>query len=204
MVRNVDGNETTYMIIKDQLGSILQLVDQNGNVAQDIEYDEFGNMTLNTNPNFQPLGFASGLYDPDTKLTRFGARDYDPVIGRWLQRDPIKFDGGTTNLYDYCKNDPVNCIDPEGTFPKNAEEAYSCLNGFYRNQIQVLLTAITNNEAEIARYRRQQESDSRSCTNNDPRTASGQIAQLTRVNEAFRKTIQEYIEICSGFPEGDP
>ena len=47
----------------------------------------------NTNPEFQPLGFASGLYDPDTKLTRFGARDYDPVVGRWLQRDPIKFEG---------------------------------------------------------------------------------------------------------------
>jgi RHS repeat-associated protein len=34
---------------------------------------------------------ASGLYDPDTKLTRFGVRDYDPVVGRWLQRDPIRF-----------------------------------------------------------------------------------------------------------------
>lgn len=52
--------------------------------------------------------------DPDTKLTRYGARDYDPVIGRWLQRDPIKFQGGTTNLYEYCGNDSVNCIDPSG------------------------------------------------------------------------------------------
>jgi uncharacterized protein RhaS with RHS repeats len=43
------------------------------------------------------------------------ARDYDPVIGRWLQRDPIKFEGGTTNLYEYCGNDSVNCIDPTGT-----------------------------------------------------------------------------------------
>ena len=121
IVRNVEGgNETIYFIIKDQLGSILQLVDQNGNIAQDIEYDEFGNMLVNSNPEFQPLGFAGGLYDPDTKLTRFGARDYDPMIGRWLQRDPIKFESGTTNLYEYVNNDPVNNIDPTGLlqFPK--------------------------------------------------------------------------------------
>jgi RHS repeat-associated protein len=78
------------------------------------EITELRNITLNTNPNFQPLGFASGLYDFDTKLYRFGARDYDPVIGRWLQRDPIKFDGGTTNLYEYCGNDSVNCVDSSG------------------------------------------------------------------------------------------
>jgi hypothetical protein len=46
-----------------------------------------------------------------------GARDYDPVVGRWLQRDPIKFQGGTTNLYEYCGNDSVNCIDPKGLAP---------------------------------------------------------------------------------------
>ena len=114
MVRNIEGNETTYMIIKDQVGSILQLVDQNGNVAQDIEYDEFGVMLVNSNPDFQPLGFASGLYDPDTKLTRFGVRDYNPNVGRWVQRDPIKFQGGTTNLYEYVGNDPVNYVDPTG------------------------------------------------------------------------------------------
>ena len=116
MNRDVAGTVTTYFIVKDQLGSILQLVDQNGNVAQDIEYDEFGNMTLNSNPNFQPLGFAAGIYDPDTKLTRFGVRDYNPNVGRWVQRDPIKFQGGDTNLYAYVGNDPVNFIDPSGEF----------------------------------------------------------------------------------------
>lgn len=44
----------------------------------------------------------------------FGTRDYDPSIGRWLQKDPIKFEGGTTNLYEYVANDPVNHVDPSG------------------------------------------------------------------------------------------
>jgi uncharacterized protein RhaS with RHS repeats len=47
---------------------------------------------------------------------RFGARDYDPEIGRWLSKDPILFAGGDTNLYGYVLNDPVNSIDPEGLY----------------------------------------------------------------------------------------
>jgi uncharacterized protein RhaS with RHS repeats len=45
---------------------------------------------------------------------RFGARDYDPEIGRWTAKDPILFDGGDTNLYGYVVNDPVNLVDPSG------------------------------------------------------------------------------------------
>ncbi len=43
-----------------------------------LDYDEFGRVLLDTNPGFQPFGFAGGHYDPDTQLVRFGARDYDP------------------------------------------------------------------------------------------------------------------------------
>jgi len=35
-----------------------------------------------TSTGFQPFGFAGGLYDRDTNLVRFGARDYDPETGR--------------------------------------------------------------------------------------------------------------------------
>ncbi len=79
-----------------------------------MDYDEWGNVTVDTNPNFQPFGFAGGLYDGETGLVRFGARDYDPEIGRWTAKDPILFEGGQANLYVYVGNDPVNRIDPEG------------------------------------------------------------------------------------------
>ncbi|MDH5679538.1 MAG: RHS repeat-associated core domain-containing protein, partial [Nitrospinota bacterium] len=46
-------------------------------------------MVSDTNPGFQPFGFAGGLYDQHTKLTRFGARDYDAHAGRWTSKDPI-------------------------------------------------------------------------------------------------------------------
>lgn len=41
----------------------------------------------------------------------------DPVAGRWTAKDPILFEGGQANLYVYVGNDPVDNIDPEGTFP---------------------------------------------------------------------------------------
>src|SRR5207253_2094760 len=79
-----------------------------------VDYVEFGNVTLDTNPGFQPFGFAGGLYDQHTGLTRFGARDYDAQIGRWTAKDPIDFLGGNTNLYGYALNDPVNISDSSG------------------------------------------------------------------------------------------
>jgi RHS repeat-associated protein len=83
-------------------------------VAQAIDYDVWGKVINDSNPGFQPFGFAGGLYDPDTKLVRFGARDYDAQTGRWTAKDPIEFDGGDTNLFGYVANDPVNSIDPLG------------------------------------------------------------------------------------------
>ena len=63
------------------------------------------------------FGFAGGLYDQDTKLTRFGYRDYDAETGKWTAKDPIRFNGGDVNLYGYVLGDPVNFVDPEGLNP---------------------------------------------------------------------------------------
>ena len=105
----------TYRIVSDELGSPRVILDaQNGEVHQELDYDEFGRVTRDTNPGFQPFGFAGGLYDPETGLVRFGARDYDASVGRWTAKDPLLFGGGDTNLYGYVHGDPVNRIDPSG------------------------------------------------------------------------------------------
>ena len=105
----------TFCIITDQLGSVRLVVNTaTGAIVQRMDYDSFGNVILDTNSGFQPFGFAGGLYDPDTGLLRFGARDYDATIGRWTTKDPIRFAGGDTNLYGYVLNDPLNFRDANG------------------------------------------------------------------------------------------
>ena len=108
----------TYRIISDHLGSPRLVVNtQDGTIAQRMDYDTWGNITSDTNPGFQPFGFAGGIYDLHTELTRFGARDYD-VTARWTSKDPIRFGGGDgdSNLYGYVLGDPVNHIDVTGKF----------------------------------------------------------------------------------------
>ncbi len=104
-----------YRLVTDQVGTVRLVVNTaTGAVAQRIDYDEFGVVLLDTSPGFQPFGFAGGLYDPDTGLVRFGARDYDAGTGRWTAKDPILFAGGASNLYEYSGNDPQNVTDPDG------------------------------------------------------------------------------------------
>ena len=112
---------TTYRIVSDHLGSVQLVINtETGDIAQRRDYSPFGDITTDTNPGFQPFGFAGGLYDADTGLVRFGARDYDPEIGRWTAKDPIGLQGGDTNLYGYVVNDPINLRDGNGLWAVRA------------------------------------------------------------------------------------
>jgi RHS repeat-associated protein len=106
----------TYRLVSDLTGSVRLVVDAStGAIAQQIDYDAFGNVTADSNPGFQPFGFGSGLYDADTGLVHFGAREYDPAAGRFISMDPSGLAGGT-NVYLYANGDPVNYVDPDGHF----------------------------------------------------------------------------------------
>ena len=105
----------TYALLSDVRGSVRRVVEvSTGAVVQELEYSPFGRVLVDTNPGFQPFGYAGGLYDVDTGLVRFGARDYDGGTGRWTAKDPIGFSGGDANLYGYVLADPVNGVDPSG------------------------------------------------------------------------------------------
>ncbi|MBK8939706.1 MAG: hypothetical protein IPM79_19315 [Polyangiaceae bacterium] len=104
----------TYRLVTDHLGSVRRVVDVgSGAVVQELDYDAWGRVLLDTSPGLQPFGFAGGLYDPATGLVRFGARDYDAETGRWTTKDPIRFGGGV-NLFVYGGGDPIRFLDPTG------------------------------------------------------------------------------------------
>lgn len=104
-----------FKLIADRLGSIKAVMRvSDGAIVFNRSFSMRGSSSTPDDPNLIPFGFAGGLNDPDTGLVRFGARDYEPSIGRWTAKDPIGFDGGDTNLYGYVGNDPINFIDTEG------------------------------------------------------------------------------------------
>ncbi|MBK7579049.1 MAG: RHS domain-containing protein [Myxococcales bacterium] len=106
----------TYRVLSDHLGSPRALVNvANGAVAWRADFDAWGNRTVQSGTaDFLPFGFAGGMLDAETGLTRFGARDYDPAVGRWVSKDPIRFRSNEFSLYAYAMNDPVNHTDRTG------------------------------------------------------------------------------------------
>lgn len=115
----------TYRVVTDHLGSPRLVVNTaDGTVAQRMEYDEWGNVTADTSPGFQPFGFAGGLRDGDTGLVRFGHRYYDASIGRFLQPEPLLQHpravvgfarrGIQLNPYSYAANNPIHFVDTTG------------------------------------------------------------------------------------------
>jgi RHS repeat-associated protein len=105
----------TYRFVADQSGSIRLVINvATGEITERIDYDAFGNVLLDTNPGFQPFGFAGGLYDQHTGLTHFGVRDYDPSAGRFLSHDLMILNGGASSGYAYSNDNPTNYTDVTG------------------------------------------------------------------------------------------
>src|SRR5580658_6397643 len=128
----------TYRILSDHLGSPRAVIDvASGNLIETINFDEFGNETdtlagtLPTGYVRIPFGFAGGLYDTDTGLVRFGARDYDASVGRWTSKDPIRFRAQQLNFYVYVGNDPVNHTDRIGKGNPTKCETDAALGGAF-------------------------------------------------------------------------
>lgn len=132
------GDERSFAVIKvpnggkeDAQGNIIALIDNSGKVVVEYVYDAWGNhavLDANGNDltnashigNRNPFRYRGYFYDVETGLYYLQTRYYDPEIGRFLNMDdisyadPEQFHG--LNLYAYCGNDPVNRIDPNGTF----------------------------------------------------------------------------------------
>jgi RHS repeat-associated protein len=114
----IERDGDVYRVVKDRLGSprLVVNVTDPSDVLMSATYDEFGNVS-GFGLDEIAFGFAGGLYDSDTGLVRFGARDYDPLVGRWTSKDPLLFGGQQSNLYVYVGNQPTNVTDPTGTIP---------------------------------------------------------------------------------------
>jgi RHS repeat-associated protein len=107
----------------DRMGNVVFLLDSDGDGIERYTYDAFGHPTVTDwngdNPRtWSAYGnrfmFTGREYFPELGLYDFRNRFYYPVLGRFLQSDPMGFDAGDTNFYRYCGGDPVNGSDPFG------------------------------------------------------------------------------------------
>ena len=113
----VRRGDATYRVVSDSLGSPRHAVNvaDASDVPFKVEYTTFGEIS-GAGLGWMPFGVGGGIYDQETGFTRLGARDLDPVPGRWHSKDPIGFSARQANVYVYVANDPVNFVDVSGKF----------------------------------------------------------------------------------------
>src|SRR6202035_1402138 len=112
LIKNLQTNNCYY---QDGSSSTSHLADSSGHLLEWYQYNLDGNPTFyypndsQRNPNNQSGYGVRHLFTGQQWYSELGLYDlrnrfYSPDIGRFLQPDPIGFNGDPTNLYRYCKN----------------------------------------------------------------------------------------------------
>lgn len=103
-----DGGSTYYPLY-DASHNVIGLYNASGALDSAYEYDPFGRSVTATGTYAaaNPFRFSTKYTDNETSLVYYGYRYYSPLLGRFINRDPIGEEGGI-NLYAFCGNDGVN------------------------------------------------------------------------------------------------
>ena len=114
----------TYYAQYDANWNVTAIADASYGLLERYIYDPYGAATVLysnwTVRGGSPYGWnylhQGGRLDVDSNLYHFRHRDYSATLGRWTQTDPIGFEAGDKNFYQYVGNSPGNLVDPSGLF----------------------------------------------------------------------------------------
>jgi RHS repeat-associated protein len=113
----------------DGIGNVANMSGANGVQNAKYIYDAFGNELQTSGAWTATNDYAFSTKEKDASgLVYYGARYYNPEIGRWTQRDPMGFVDGP-NVYAFVGNNPVNYFDLWGYY---GERTYRTWNLFFR------------------------------------------------------------------------
>ncbi len=116
------NNYTPFYYLKDHLGSNRLVIDRSGNVVQETNYYPFGLSMAETpqrnDQDIQPYKYNGKEYDRmyGWNTYDYGARMYDPAVGRFMTMDPLAEKYYSVSPYAYCLNNPIKNVDPDGRF----------------------------------------------------------------------------------------
>jgi RHS repeat-associated protein len=115
-IAQIKGVNTNYFH-KDHLGSSTKMSNNLGAGVETTEYMPFGPMREHAGTTISNYKYTDQELDPETGLYFYGARYYDPIIGRFISADSIVpnfADPQSLNRYGYCRNNPLIYTDPSG------------------------------------------------------------------------------------------
>jgi RHS repeat-associated protein len=131
-IANPNG-ETITFLHNDFAGSAIAATDDLGAVLWKENYTPFGDRAVKAVAGANNRQFFTGKpVDGETGLSYFGARYYDPVVGRFMGVDPLVFrdaDIQSFNRYAYANNNPYKNIDPDGRRCTSASGTTTCDTG---------------------------------------------------------------------------
>lgn len=103
------GTGSRTWLLADERQSVIGLADGSG-AAGINAYDEYGVPSSGNAGRFQ---YTGQMWLPDAGLYHYRARTYNPIVGRFMQTDPLRYTTGA-NIYIYVSGDPMNWTDPTG------------------------------------------------------------------------------------------
>jgi len=126
----VSNPEKMLFYHADHLGGTNVITDISGLRVQLTEYDPWGKVSRNDGTVDPEKRFTGQILDPESGLYYYGARYYDPELGRFISPDPVipsPGDPQSLNRYSYTLNNPVKYIDPTG------HSFWSAIGNFFKN-----------------------------------------------------------------------
>ncbi len=147
---NSNTSNTVYHLYNHR-GDIIENINESEDILYSTTYDAFGTNKHIIGENLIDNNYSTKQYNATTGLSYFGSRYYMKESGRWITRDPIRFDGGL-NIYGFNNNNPVNFIDPDGeaifTLPLQLVGAIVVVSGIVIGAVK--LTEKINNDIPAA------------------------------------------------------